>query len=383
MMSAVSASCVHYTAEPSTWSEIRLDRLKDNIREIRHRIPAGCAFMAVLKADGYGHGLLQTARAALAGGADAVAVGTLREALLLRKGSIGGPILALTPCDPSEADIAAENGISLPVFQEEWFKEMRRCKTTRKRLRVHLKIDTGMGRFGVRDENELERIIPLLRANDIVVEGVYTHLATANQADESFVREQLRRFREMHRRLREAGFVHPIAHCANSAAALRFPELALDMVRVGASLFGIVPVDGDAAKTIDIRLMQTFSVHSRIVHVKRLRKGESVGYDKTYTAPEDEWIATLPIGYADGLSRACKGMSLLVDGQWAPIAGNVCMNQVMVRLPAYYPNGTRVTLLGENGGQTISLERMAEAIGTIPQEVLTLLGARIPRVYTE
>lgn len=382
-MSAASAACIRDARTPSTWSEIRLDRLRDNIREIRHRIPAGCAFMAVLKADGYGHGLPETARAALAGGADAVAVGTLREALQLREGSIGGPILALTPCDPGEADAAAENGISLPVFQEEWLEEMRRCKTTRKRLRVHLKIDTGMGRFGVRDENELERIIPLLRANDLIVEGVYTHLATANQADESFVREQLRRFAGMRRRLREAGFVHPIAHCANSAAALRFPELAPDMVRVGASLFGIVPVDGDAAKTIDVRLKQTFSVHSRIIHVKRIRKGESVGYDKAYEASEDEWIATLSIGYADGLSRACKGMSLLVDGQWAPIAGNVCMNQVMIRLPAHYPIGTRVTLLGENGGQTISLERMAEAIGTIPQEVLTLLGSRIPRVYTE
>lgn len=383
MTSAASAACARYTETPSTWSEIRLDRLKDNIREIRQRIPAGCAFMAVLKADGYGHGLLETARAALAGGADALAVGTLREAMLLRESSIGGPILALMPCDPSEADVAAENGISLPVFQEEWLKEMRRCKTTRKRLRVHLKLDTGMGRFGIRDENGLERVIPLLRANDLIVEGVYTHLATANQSDESFVREQLRRFEEMRRRLREAGFVRPIAHCANSAAALRFPELALDMVRVGASLFGIVPVDGDAAKAIDVRLEQTFSVHSRIVHVKRLREGESVGYDKTYAASEDEWIATLPIGYADGLSRACKGMSLLVDGQWAPIAGNVCMNQVMIRLPAYYPIGTRVTLLGENGGQTISPERMADAIGTIPQEVLTLLGTRIPRVYTE
>ncbi|WP_158607008.1 alanine racemase [Paenibacillus ginsengarvi] len=365
------------------WAEIHLDRLESNIHAIRRLLPPDCAFMAVLKADGYGHGLLETARSAIMAGADALAVGALKEALLLRGASIRGPILVLTPCSPNEVDIAAENGISLPVVSEEWLREAKHCKTTRLPLRIHLKIDSGMGRFGIRDDRELRRMLTMLKVDDLIVEGIYTHLATANQADDSFVQEQFRRFSGLCSILRKAGFPHAVVHCAGSAAALRFPELALDMVRVGASLFGIVPLDEGAEGPIGLRLAPTFSLHARILQVKQIRKGESIGYDRTYTATEEQWVATLPIGYAHGLSRRCSGMSALVDGQWANLIGNICMNQCMVKLPSYYPVGTRVTLLGENGGKSITIDRMAVQIGTISQEVLTSLGSRVPRMYVE
>ncbi|MEF3303977.1 alanine racemase [Paenibacillus sp. GYB003] len=367
----------------AVWADIRLDRLERNIRAIRALLPPGCAFMAVLKADGYGHGLPETARTALAAGADALAVGTLREALLLRGASIRGPILPLTPCPPDEVDIAAENGISLPVVSRQWLEEALRRKTTRLPLRVHLKIDSGMGRLGICDGSELRRVVAMLRTDGgLIAEGVYTHLATAGQADDSFVREQHRRFSGMCGMVRDAGFPHAVVHCAGSAAALRFPELALDMVRVGASLFGILPVDDETAGGIELPLAQTFSLHARIVQVKRVGKGESVGYGRAYTAAEDEWIATLPIGYADGLSRRCTGMPVLVEGQWGVIVGSVCMNQCMIRLPSFVPAGTRVTLLGENGGRSIPVKRMADWIGTIPQEVLASFGSRVPRIYS-
>lgn len=363
------------------WAEIRLDQLESNLHVIRRLLPPSCAFMAVLKADGYGHGLIETARSVTATGADSLAVGTLQEALLLRSASVRGPILVLTPCSPDEVDIAAENGISLPVVSEEWLEKAKRRKMTRLPLRIHLKIDSGMGRFGIRDARELRRMLSMMKVDDLIVEGIYTHLATANQADESFLQEQFRCFSGLCDILREVGLPYALVHCAGSAAALRFPELALDMVRVGASLFGILPLDDGVDGPSELRLAPTFSLHARILQVKQVGKGNSIGYDRTYTAAEEQWIATLPIGYAHGLSRRCAGMSVLVEGQWASIVGNICMNQCMIKLPSYYPVGTCVTLLGVNGGKSISVNRMADQIGTIPQEVLTSLGSRVPRVY--
>ncbi|GAA3403083.1 alanine racemase [Paenibacillus hodogayensis] len=366
----------------AAWIELDLRAMQDNMAAIRGRLPQDCAFMAVLKADGYGHGLQATARAATEAGADAIAVGTLREGLLLRESGIRLPILVLTPSDPDKAELAAECQISLPVFSAEGLEEMQNSRRSGRRLNVHLKFDTGMGRFGIRDERELARLLPMLQSGKFALEGVYTHLAAANQADTGFVREQLERFARMRRLVEAAGFTGFIAHFANSAAAIRFPGQALDMVRVGASLFGITPIDGQEAGTPEVPLRPTFSLHTRIVHVKRIECGESVGYDRSYIADSDQWIATLPIGYADGWSRRCRGMPALVNGQWAYGVGNVCMNQTLIRLSEYVPVGTPVTLIGVNGGQSIALREVAEAMGTISQEVLTSLGNRLPRLYT-
>jgi alanine racemase len=171
--------------------------------------------------------------------------------------------------------------------------------------------------------------------------------------------------------------------CANSAAAIRFPEYALDMVRVGASLYGILPMDAEIARTIPLRLMPTFSLHTVITHIKQVAPGETVGYDGSYTARETEWIATLPIEYADGWFRGYRGFHVQVNGAPAPIVGNICMNQTMIRLPCKMPVGTKVTLIGAGPNGYVSLDALAAHAGTIPQQVLTMISERIPKIYID
>lgn len=364
-----------------TWTEVHLDRIERNVRTIRSRLPAGCKMMAVVKADGYGHGAVQAAAAAIRAGADELAVSRLDEAVRLRQNGIDVPILTLGPIAPREADIAAEHQIAVPVFQAEWLRDMRESRTSPKPLPVHIKMDTGMGRIGIRTKREFEEMLPLLAAGGIDVKGVYTHLATANQADTGYCEKQLARFAEMRGWLDEAGFRDVTAHCANSAAALRDPVYAMDMVRVGASIFGIHTCDEEVRGRHGVPLLPTLSLHTTIIHVKRVAAGECIGYDRSYTAQDDEWIATVPLGYGDGCFRGYAGLELLVDGERAPIVGNICMDQLMIRLPRHYPVGTQATLIGRQRDETVTLDDLARHIGTIPQQVLLMIAARVPRVY--
>lgn len=370
-------------AAARTWATVHLGQIQHNVREIRACLPPQTALMAVVKADGYGHGAVPAAKAAIAAGAEALAVSTYEEAVSLRNAGIASPILVLSPILPEEIDGAAALGLELTVFQASWLREMRARKTTGHRIRVHIKMDTGMGRLGLSRRDEWDEMIPLLQADDIEVAGVYTHFAAANRADASYCCEQFARFREMRQWLEEAGFRGVRAHCANSAAAIRFPEFALDMVRVGASLFGILPCDDEVARRLSVHLQPTLSLTTTILHVKQLSRGQTVSYDQSYTASGDEWIATLPIGYADGWFRGYSGFYVLANGKPALIVGNICMNQTMIRLPHYMPVGTRVTLLGADGEAAITLDDLAAHLGTIPQQVLALLSPRLPRIYEE
>ncbi|GIP33303.1 alanine racemase [Paenibacillus sp. J2TS4] len=364
-----------------TWAEVHLDRIGHNIREIRRRLPSGVKFMAAVKADGYGHGAVQSANAALKAGADALAVGMISEALQLRQSGIRAPILVLSPALPSEVDLAAKHDIALTVSEAAWLKEARPFHQSRKPLRLHIKMDSGMGRIGIRDRSEWEAMVPLLRSDGIMVEGVYTHFATANQADSAYYFEQFDRFTEMRSWVAESGFTGFIAHCSNSAAALHYPELSLDMVRVGAALYGINPCEEEVRRRRPVDLQPVLSLHSEIIQVKFVKQGESIGYDRSYVATQDEWLGTVAIGYADGYCKGYQGYHMLVDGQAAPIAGNVCMDLLMIRLPGHYPVGTVVTLIGRQNGREITMEDLAARIGSIPQQVLTMLSSRVPRIY--
>jgi alanine racemase len=365
------------------WAEVHLNRIRHNVQAIRQRLNAGVKLMAVVKGGGYGHGTVQAAKAAVEAGAEALAVSDLEEALLLRRAEIAVPILVLSPISPLAVDKAADFRIDLTVFQEEWIKAALNRKTSALPLRVHIKMDTGMGRLGLRERADWERLVPWLRSKQLLVAGVYTHFSSAGLADRSPTDRQFQKFQEMRRWVAEAGFDEAIAHCANSAAAIRFPEYALDMVRVGASLYGILPMDAEIARTIPLRLMPTFSLHTVITHIKQVAPGETVGYDGSYTARETEWIATLPIGYADGWFRGYRGFHVQVNGAPAPIVGNICMNQTMIRLPCKMPVGTKVTLIGAGPNGYVSLDALAAHAGTIPQQVLTMISERIPKIYID
>lgn len=363
-----------------TWVQIHLDKIENNIRQMRRYLPSSVKFMAAVKADAYGHGDLQVARIAVKAGADALAVSILSEALNLRKNGIKAPILVLTPILPSDVNIAIKYDLSVTVFQLSWLKEMRLYKVGKNPLKIHLKIDTGLGRIGINKEEELEAMLPMLSKEDIVIEGVYTHFSTANREDSSYFDKQFKAFLNITHWIKSKGLNVSIFHCANSAAALKYQNSFLDMVRIGVAMFGIYPSE-EIRKTAPVILEPALSLHSKILHIKKVKKGSFIGYDTAYEAKSDEWIATIPIGYADGWFRCFQGFHVLVDGQKMPIVGKICMDQLMVKLPKKYSIGTPVVLIGKDGDNEITLEDLATHIGSVPQEIPSMITYRVPKLY--
>ncbi|WP_229752571.1 alanine racemase [Paenibacillus physcomitrellae] len=361
-----------------TWVEVDLDHIAWNIAQIRKQLPEETSFIAVVKANAYGHGDVEVAATAMEAGASYLAVAFLDEALALRDKGITAPILVLGAARPEDAPLAAAQSITLTIFQKEWVEEARMHLHDKERLSVHVKVDTGMGRIGIRSSEELAEIEALLQSDDRWEwEGIYTHFATADEPDTSYFERQLGLFQEMLNGLtRQPKWIH----CSNSAAALRFPKARFNAVRVGLSMYGIAPsstVQQEAA----LPLKEAFSLRTKLIHVKKMPKGEKIGYGATYETQEEEWIGTLPIGYADGWIRRLQGQEVLVDGVRAPIVGRICMDQCMIRLPAQAAVGTTVTLIGHADTSFIPVDEIAGKLETIAYEVLCLIGSRVPRIY--
>ncbi|SDT10886.1 alanine racemase [Paenibacillaceae bacterium GAS479] len=360
-----------------TWAEIDFNHIRHNISTIRRLFSPSVKMMAVVKANGYGHGGTESAYAAEQAGADYLAVAYLDEALRLREAGLKLPILILTPIRPEQVTLALEFNLMLTITSASWFKEMRVYKPQDSfgKLNVHIKCDTGLGRIGLRTEEEWSELVPWLRAADIVVDGFFTHFATAGQEDNSFLYLQTNRFTNMMGWARNSGLTIGHYHCTGSAAALRFPYLAMDMVRIGAALYGFYP-----DKLVPhIRLKPALSLHSRILQTKKLKQGEYLGYDNSYFAEEDQWIGTVPIGYGDGWTQRMQGTEVLVNGQRAKVIGKISMDQLMIKLPQHYPQGTQVTLIGSQGNQTIACKELASHINSVPQEISSSLNDRIFR----
>ncbi|NIK76725.1 alanine racemase [Paenibacillus castaneae] len=359
--------------------EINLSHIRENMMKIRHALPETVKLMAVVKADGYGHGDVASAQMAKQAGADLLAVAYLNEALRLRANGIEMPILILTPINPQEVMFALEHQFMLTVTSASWFEEMRaykHCSTVNK-LQVHVKMDTGLGRIGIQSKEEWDELVPWLQAEDVIVDGFYTHFATAGKADTSFLRQQHARFIEMMEWSKASGLKVNSYHCAGSAAALRFPELGMDMVRIGAAMFGFYP-----EQLVDtVKLKPALSLRSNIMQVKLLHKGECIGYDNSYRADEDQWIGTVPIGYADGWSQSMRGTEMLVQGERTPIVGKICMDQLMVRLHGPCELGTEVTLIGSQGDDQITFAELAAHLGSVSQEISTSISPRVTRIY--
>jgi len=364
-----------------TWAEINLDHIQSNLLQIRESLPNHVKLMAVIKANGYGHGDLESAHMAEQAGADVLAVAYLEEALRLRSYGIKLPMLILTPIQPEYVQLAIEHDLMLTVTHASWFKEMRTYKpsSTSKKLLIHVKVDTGLGRIGLQSQAEWDELVPWLKASDIVVDGFYTHFATASKADTTFLELQTKRFTEMMEWSKKSNLNIRHYHCAGSAAALRFPELAMDMVRIGAAMYGFYP-----DKLVQsVKLEPVLSLHSKLMQVKKLSKGEYLGYDNSYQAEEEEWIGTVPIGYADGWSQSMQNSEVLVDGQRAKVVGKICMDQLMVKLPGPCAEGTQVTLIGRQGDEEITFAELASHIGSVAQEISTSITARVTREYRD
>ncbi|WP_028390573.1 alanine racemase [Bacillus cihuensis] len=361
-----------------TWAEVNLDHIYRNIINLKQHLSSETKLFAVVKANAYGHGAVDVAKTALYAGADYLAVAFLDEALALRRKGILAPILVLGATRPESAKIASKERITLTIFQDDWIQNAKSYLQDEDILYVHVKCDSGMGRLGIRSRVELEAIeSSLLKDSRFVFEGIYTHFSTADSLNKDYYHKQLDVFQKMLSWLKSKP---QLIHASNSAASLRYPEATFNSVRMGIAMYGLTP-SVEMKELLPYPLSPALSLKTRIVNVKELKKGESVSYGATYTAMENEWIATLPIGYADGWIRKLQGQEVLINGEKAPIVGRICMDQCMIKVPKNTPIHTEVTLIGEDNGQEITVDEIAEKLETINYEITCMIASRIPRVY--
>ncbi|AUO12147.1 alanine racemase [Priestia megaterium] len=365
-----------------TWAEIDVEAIFQNVNHVRELIPGHKTLMAVVKANAYGHGDKEVAEIALQAGADMLAVAFLDEAIALRKKGIKESILVLGAVPTSYIQTALEWEVTVTAYSKAWIEEAASVLGENSQLHMHLKIDTGMGRLGIRTKEELHETMKIIASHSgFVLDGVFTHFATADELNSSYFEEQYTFFEEMIRIVKEYNFTPPMIHCANSAALLRRPKDIFNGVRLGISMYGLSPSE-ELKEVLPIPLKQAFSLHSRIVHVKKVKKGSHISYGATYEAKEDEWIATIPVGYADGWIRKLSNFEVLVDGVKVPIVGRICMDQLMIKLPKMYKTGTKVTFIGKQKSAEITIDEVAKHLETINYEIPCMIAARVPRVYT-
>ena len=358
---------------------VDLNAIRENVKNLKDYLPLDTAVIAVVKADGYGHGEVETARAAFQAGASMVSVATPDEALRLREGGITGDILVMGPSPAAFARIASKLGIHVTATGAEWLRQATRVvDETGQSLKVHVKIDTGMGRIGVRSAEAIREIVEVFNTTDVIeLIGAFTHFACADEDDPITTKRQFDTFTK----LVESFPVRPsIVHAANSSATFLYPDYALDAVRFGISLYGIAP-SAHVESRLPFKLHRALRLETEIAYVKHLEKGNKISYGGTYETAEDEWIGTLPIGYADGLKRGLRGQEVLIAGERMPIVGTICMDQCMVKLPRPMTVGEKVIVLGRQGDEEVTMEEWADRIGTIPYEIAVTLSKRVPRVY--
>jgi alanine racemase len=339
---------------------------------------APAALCAVVKADGYGHGAVPSAGAALAGGASWLAVATADEAAELRAGGVPGPVLVMGALSREELDVAVAARADVVAWRE-GFAAALAAHPGADGTGVHVKLDTGMGRLGTRDPGEAARVAAAVaEAPRLRLAGAMTHFATADD-DPGFAREQLARFHPWAAAMR-AAHGDLLVHAANSAAALGLPESRLDMVRCGIAVYGMDPFGEDPGRH---GLEPALELRSYLAEVKRCAPGESAGYGRRFVAREATWIGTVPIGYGDGVRRALTNdCEVLVGGRRVPLVGTVSMDNVTLDLgPEPPPRGSEVVLLGRQGGERVLAEEWAGRLRTINYEVTCGLSARVPREH--
>ena len=369
-----------------TWAEISLPNIRHNYEAIRASLPAGCRFLGVVKADAYGHGALAVSRLLQDSGADYLAVSCLDEALELRQGGIHMPILILGHTPPEYTGTLIDHGITQTVSALAKAVEYSAAAAALgKTLKIHLKLDTGMSRLGFLCagnyfEGGVENVIRSCRLPNLEFEGIYTHFAVADEDDadsESYTRAQFQLFEAVIRAVKErGGFEFPIRHCANSGALVRYPEMALDMVRPGLLLYGYGDIGGHLGLKPCMRLVTTVST------IKIYEPGTSVSYGRHYVTDKRTRMGVLAIGYADGLPRLISNKcSFAAAGGYAPQRGSICMDMCMADL-SQLPQvdvGSEVELFGPHN----DIYQLSDAACTIPYELLCAVSKRVPRVYID
>ena len=372
-----------------TWADISLDNLEHNYRALRSRVGSGVKFLGVVKADAYGHGAVPVGRTLERLGADYLAVSNFDEAAQLRRGGVDLPILILGYTPPEFACREAELSITQEVHSLQYAEDLQKMLGgAERRLKVHLKLDTGMTRLGFfadRPEETLDAIVRVSQCPNLEIEGVFMHFCVAdskNPEDIAFTKLQYRRFTDMLELMKAKGISPEIRHCCNSGATILYPQFAMDMIRPGVSTYGFQP-SADTEGVLELRPMM--SLYTSIAQIRTIAAGTSVSYGRTYITPEEKRVAVLPIGYADGLSRLLSNrISFDICGRQAPVLGRICMDMCMVDI-TQIPQaqvGSTATLFGYTpDGRLLPCERVAGMLDTITYEIVCGVNKRVPRFY--
>ena len=380
---------------PITWAEVNLDAYAHNIRELRRISRPPARLMAVVKANGYGHGSVEVAREALQNGAQYLGVARIDEAIPLRQAGLEVPILIFGYTPPDLAPLLIDYELTQTVYSISTASALSEQATRKgKKIIIHLKVDSGMGRLGfllaatndTRDDiatrNSVRAIETISRLPGLTVEGIFTHFATADSAEKSYADMQLDRFMDLLTRLQKQGLEPPIRHAANSGALIDMPNSHLDMVRPGIATYGLHPSDEVNKSRVDLR--PVMSLKSRVIHLKRVPPGFNISYGITFQTKNHTTIATVPVGYADGFNRLLSSRGhMLVHGQRVPIVGRVCMDLTMLDVGEVSGVALEdeVVVFGEQGKGAVTADEIASSLDTINYEIVSTITARVPRIY--
>lgn len=372
-----------------SWAIVDLDKIDYNIRSIKALLRPECMIMGVVKADAYGHGDKYIADELIKLGVNWFAVSNLNEAMSLRTQGIYHPILILGTTPPNKAKALCEYNITQAVFSLEYAKKLQQ-QAARAGVTVaaHIKVDTGMGRIGFEADTDPDtavlQIEEVSSLPNLRCDGIFTHFSSAdeyNPESKAYTESQYAVFSDTLKKLEARGVCFAVRHCCNSGGIINYPQMHMDMVRAGILIYGLVP---DPACQGKIDLKPAMELHSVISMVKDVKAGAKLSYGRTFCATEDMRIATVPIGYADGYHRVLSNRGkMLVNGYFAPIVGRICMDQLMLDvtgIPAV-SDGLQITIVGEEDGNSITMEEIAAMTDTVHYEIMCIIGRRVPRVY--
>lgn len=368
----------------STYASISLANIRHNIELMRSRLKPETKYLAIVKANAYGHGMEAVSNCALESGAEYLGVAFSEEGVRLRLAGITAPILLLGATEEDHMDDVIRHSLTPTVFTAETLQLLQsHAAKLGLPCRVHIKADTGMNRIGFTSEAAFtEAILLLKRSPNLILDGLFTHFAVSELPDQSFTLLQAERFRRYADIARQNG-LHPILHASNSAAALHIPEVQFDMVRGGIAMYGCHPA-GHAVEGIDLK--PVLSWHSYVTHIKTVPAGEGISYGLKFVTPCDMRVGTVAVGYGDGYKRCLSGKAdVLIRGRRARQIGTICMDQMMVDL-TNVPDaevGDDAVLLGTQGNESVTADELADKAGTISYEILLSLSERVPRVYTK
>jgi alanine racemase len=382
----------HSATEELTWVEISKSALKNNVKQFRNIIDKDTILCPCIKANAYGHGLIETAKIFLEAGADWLSVNALFEARALRRAGITSPVYILGYVPIEGILEAIELDCRLVVYTYETVKEISKAaERSGKKARVHIKVETGTNRQGIPQDELLDFVQYITKFKNVEIEGLATHFANIEDTtDHSYAELQIQRFEKAAGDLEASGINIPIKHCANSAATILFPKTHFQMVRVGISGFGMWPSNETYVSYVkerknDFELLPAFTWKTRIAQIKTVPAGEYIGYGCTYKTSHKTRLAIIPVGYYDGYDRGISGGYVLIRGKRAAIKGRICMNIIMVEatdIPEAKIDD-EVVLIGRSGDEFISAEQFAQWAGTINYEVTTRVNDRIPRIMVE